>query len=90
MSYSSSTKQYKGSPNSYFRQLPDLDYPSLRNDRNSVYDYHVVKNIFKRAVLRDDVFDELQHSQNILYKVMRDQTKLHINFTMTLDLIGLF
>ena len=50
---------YSGSPNSYFRQLPDLDYPSLRNDRNSAYDYHVVKNIFKRAVLRDDVFDEV-------------------------------
>ena len=59
MSYSSSTRQYKGSPNSYFRQLPDLDYPSLRNDRNSVYDYHLVKNIFKRAVLRDDIFDEV-------------------------------
>ena len=59
MSYSSSTKQYKGSPNSYFRQLPDLDYPSLRNDRNSAYDYHLVKNIFKRAVLRDDIFDEV-------------------------------
>ena len=59
MAYSSSTKQYKGSPNSYFKQLPDLDYPSLRNDRNSAYDYHLVKNIFKRAVLRDDVFDEV-------------------------------
>ena len=59
MAYSSSTKQYKGSPNSYFRQLPDLDYPSLRNDRNSAYDYHLVKNIFKRALLRDDVFDEV-------------------------------
>ena len=50
---------YSGSPNSYFRQLPDLDYPSLRNDRNSAYDYQIVKNIFKRAVLRDDVFDEV-------------------------------
>ena len=50
---------YKGSPNSYFRQLPNLDYPSLANDRNSAYDYQVVKNIFKRAVLRDDVFDEV-------------------------------
>ena len=59
MAYSSSTKQYKGSPNSYFRQLPDLDYPSLRNDRNSGYDYHLVKNIFKRALMRDDVFDEV-------------------------------
>ena len=50
---------YKGSPNSYFRQLPNLDYPSLTNDRNSAYDYQVVKNIFKRAVLRDDIFDEV-------------------------------
>ena len=50
---------YSGSPNSYFRQLPDLDYPSLRNDRESAYDYQIVKNIFKRAVLRDDIFDEV-------------------------------
>ena len=50
---------YSGSPNSYFRQLPDLDYPSLANDRTSAYDYRIVKNIFKRAVLRDDIFDEI-------------------------------
>ena len=50
---------YSGSPNSYFKQLPRLDYPSLANDRNSAYDYQIVKNIFKRAVLRDDVFDEV-------------------------------
>ena len=50
---------YSGSPNSYFRQLPNLDYPSLRNDRNSAYDYQVVKNIFKRAVIRDDIFNEI-------------------------------
>ena len=50
---------YSGSPNSYFRQLPDLDYPSLANNRTSVYDYQTVKNIFKRAVIRDDVFNEI-------------------------------
>ena len=50
---------YSGSPNSYFRQFPNLDYPSLRNDRNSAYDYQVVKNIFKRAVIRDDIFNEI-------------------------------
>jgi|TARA_B100000965_G_scaffold350072_1_gene323710 hypothetical protein len=49
---------YSSSPNSYFRQLPDLDYPSLSNDRTSVYDYQIVKNIFKRAVIRDDIFKE--------------------------------
>ena len=50
---------YSGSPNSYFRKIPNLDYPSLRNDRNSAYDYQVVKNIFKRAVVRDDIFNEI-------------------------------
>ena len=50
---------YQGSPNSYFRQLPELNYPSLANDRTSVYDYQIVKNFFKRAVLRNDIFNEV-------------------------------
>ena len=41
---------YQGSPNSYFKQLPNLSYPSLANERNSAYDYQVVKNrLAKRA-----------------------------------------
>ena len=54
MTYSSSGRSPK---NTYFRQLPNLDYPSLANDRTSAYDYDQVKNIFKRAVLREDVID---------------------------------
>ena len=50
---------YQGSSKSYFRQLPNLSYPSLANDRSSVYDYQVVKNFFKRAVMRDDVFNQV-------------------------------
>ena len=50
---------YSGSPNSYFRQLPDLDYPSLKNDRTSAFDFEVVKNLFKRAVLREDVINDV-------------------------------
>ena len=50
---------YSGSQNSYFKQLPELDYPSLANDRKSAYDYQIVKNIFKRAVIRNDIFDEV-------------------------------
>ena len=50
---------YSSSPNSYFRQLPDLNYPSLANERTSVYDYQIVKNIFKRAVIRNDIFNEV-------------------------------
>ena len=55
MTYSSSSSS---KPNAYFRQLPILDYPSLTNDRTSAYDYQKVKNIFKRAIIRDDIFDE--------------------------------
>ena len=50
---------YSGSNNSYFRQVPELDYPSLANDRKSAFDYQTVKNIFKRAVIRNDIFDEV-------------------------------
>ena len=50
---------YQGSPNSYFKQLPNLSYPSLANDRKSVYDYQIVKNLFKRAVLRDDIINDV-------------------------------
>ena len=56
MTYSGSQRD---KPNAYFRQLPNLDYPSLSNDRSSVYDYETVKNIFKRAIIRNDVFDEI-------------------------------
>ena len=74
---------YKGSPNSYFKQLPNLDYPSLANDRNSAYDYQTVKNIFKRAVLRDDIFNEAtaftkysiqgdDRPDQVAYKVYKD------------------
>ena len=54
MAYSSSGRSPK---NTYFRQLPNLDYPSLANERTSAYDYTQVKNIFKRAVLREDVLN---------------------------------
>ena len=54
MTYSSSGRSPK---NTYFRQLPNLDYPSLANERTSAYDYDQVKNIFKRAVLREDVLN---------------------------------
>ena len=62
---------YQGSPNSYFKQLPNLSYPSLANERNSAYDYQVVKNLFKRAVLRDDVINEITNFTR--YSVQGDE-----------------
>ena len=62
---------YQGSSKSYFRQLPNLSYPSLANDRSSVYDYQVVKNLFKRAVLRDDIFNDITNFTK--YSVQGDE-----------------
>ena len=39
----------------YFRELPNLNYQSTLSDRSSSEDYVVVKNIFRRAKLRDDL-----------------------------------
>ena len=68
MTYSSPNA---GSPNSYFRQLPNLDYPSLANNRNSAYDFQIVKNLFKRAVIRNDIFDEVTAFEK--YSVQGDE-----------------
>ena len=62
---------YRSSPNSYFKKLPNLDYPSLQNDRTSVYDYQIVKNLFKRAVMRDDVYGSLVNFEK--YSVKDDE-----------------
>ena len=39
----------------YFRELPDLRYPSFLPNKTSSLDYVEVKNIFSRAKLRDDL-----------------------------------
>lgn len=51
---------------SYFRELPNLQYQSFLSDRKSVDDYVIVKNLFRRVKLRDDlqnvftIFDKYQ------------------------------
>jgi hypothetical protein len=40
----------------YFDLFPDLLLPSFTDNRNSSYDYVRVKNLFKRAKIRDDFF----------------------------------
>ena len=39
----------------YFTYLPDLNYVSRSPDRNSNEEYIPVKNIFRRAKIRDDM-----------------------------------
>jgi len=39
----------------YFRELPNLLYPSFLPNKNSSLDFIEVKNVFRRAKLRDDL-----------------------------------
>ena len=40
---------------SYFRELPNVQYQSFLSDKQSSQDYLLVKNIFRRAKIRDDL-----------------------------------
>ncbi len=42
----------------YFSQLPNFDYISRINERKSNNDYITVKNIFRRALIREDIFTD--------------------------------
>lgn len=42
----------------YFKQIPDVEYPSLSAD-SKISEYERVKNIFKRGVIREDIFENL-------------------------------
>jgi hypothetical protein len=43
----------------YFREVSDLLYQSQLPERNSAYDYVRVKNLFRRAKIRDDFFQNI-------------------------------
>jgi hypothetical protein len=42
---------------SYFRELPNLEYQSFLSNRKTSNDYLLVKNLFRRVKLRDDLKD---------------------------------
>ena len=39
----------------YFRELPNLRYPSFLSEKTSSLDFIEVKNVFRRVKLRDDL-----------------------------------
>ena len=41
----------------FFRELPNLLYPSFLPDKKSSLNYVMVKNVFRRVKLRDDLFN---------------------------------
>jgi hypothetical protein len=70
---------------SYFRQVPDFAYINRTKDGKNLSDYTLVKNLFKRGKLRDDIFENLaffekyqiigdERPDNVAYKLYNDET----------------
>jgi len=55
----------------YFREVSDLLYQSQESNRNSSTDYVRVKNLFRRAKIRDDLFTTVTAFEK--YKITGDQ-----------------
>ena len=68
----------------YFRQIPDFEYVSRLPDAK-ISDYIIVKNLFKRSFLREDIFQNLtffkkysiigdERPDNVAAKIYEDST----------------
>ena len=55
----------------YFKQLPNFDYISRINERRSNRDYLEVKNLFRRPVIREDIFSDFMSFTK--YKIEGDE-----------------
>ena len=68
----------------YFRQLPEIQYPSRGSD-SRISDYVTLKNLFKRGTIREDIFSNLvfftkyqikgdDRPDNVAYELYNDET----------------
>ena len=64
----------------YFRRLPNLDYPSLLNSRESNTDYVQTKNLFRRVKVREDLFSNFVQFDR--YKVEGDERPDNVSETV--------
>ena len=55
----------------YFRKLPNLDYPSLLKNRESIVDYVQTKNLFRRVKIREDLFANFMQFDK--YEIVGDE-----------------
>lgn len=55
----------------YFTNVPDFEYVSRLPDKRNLSDHIQVKNIFKRAKIRDDIFKNLQYFTK--YNIIGDE-----------------
>jgi len=71
----------------YFRNIPDFEYISRLPGSTNISDYIRVKNLFKRAKIRPDILEDLNHFTK--YKIIGDERPDNIAYkvynTPTLD-----
>ena len=76
---------------SYFRQVPNFDYVNRDSDGKSIGDYQVVKNLFKRVKIREDILQNLAYFTQ--YKIQGDDRPDNVAFEIyddeTLDWVVL-
>lgn len=69
----------------YFNQIPNFEYVSRNYDEKNISDYVIVKNLFKRAKIRDDIFENIaffekynivgdDRPDNVAYRVYGDSS----------------
>ena len=63
---------------SYFRQVPDFDYVNRDSDGKNIGDYQVVKNLFKRVKIRQDILENLAYFTQ--YKITGDDRPDNVAF----------
>ena len=63
---------------SYFRQVPDFDYVNRDSDSKNIGDYQVVKNLFKRVKIRQDILQNLAYFTQ--YKISGDDRPDNVAF----------
>ena len=68
---------------SYFRQVPDFDYVNRDSDGKSIGDYQVVKNLFKRVKIRQDILQNLAYFTQ--YKIQGDDRPDNVAFEIYED-----
>jgi len=62
----------------YFRQIPNFEYVSRNPGEHNISDYVPVKNLFKRAKLREDIFGNLNFFEK--YSIVGDERPDNVAF----------
>jgi len=75
----------------YFRNVPNFDYVSRNANEKNISDYAAVKNLFKRAKFREDIFQNLAFftKYSIIGDERPDQVAFKIYGEDTLDWVVL-